>query len=89
MRHELFICDCGDVEHQFILASSDSVNEDDCLYLHIKLNQNAGFFKRLKTAFLYLLGKKSIYGDFDEVIINKATAEKLINSLSKFTSQFE
>jgi len=84
-EHELFVCDCGDVEHQFIISKSDNLYEEEpLLYLLVKLNPQVGFFNRLLTAVLYIFGKKSIFGDFEEIIINKEMAGRLIKVLTTF-----
>ena len=65
MNHELFVCTCGDVDHQMIISMFDDEPE---LYVTMHLVR-AGFFRRLWTGIKYIFGKKSIYGDFDEIIL--------------------
>lgn len=65
--YNIFICDCGDLDHQLIIKASEEEKE---LYLFIKLNKFT-WLKRLKVALLYLLGKECDYGSFQEIILNK------------------
>ena len=74
---ELFICDCGDPEHQFIV--SQFPNEED-VYIFIHLD-NLTFWQRLKYAVMYIFGKKSRYGAFGEIILNKEEKNRLISVL--------
>jgi hypothetical protein len=82
MEHELFVCDCGDVSHQFVV--SRFYDEYDYLYIQVHLS-NVGFWKRLRYAFYYILGKRSRYGDgsFGEVLLNKENTARLIKQLQE------
>jgi len=82
---ELFICDCGDVEHQFII-SHDS--DDKEIYISIHLASYMSFFQRTITAIKYIFGKKSIYGAFDVIILNKNQIIELRNSLNQKIKDF-
>ena len=74
---ELFICQCGDPCHQFIISADKDNTEDACAYVSVHLNREHNIFKRMWTAIKYVFGRRSIYGDFDEVIIKPNDAEKL------------
>lgn len=81
MRHELFVCSCGSVEHQFIITSFDDEDYDD-LYVEVHLS-DVGFWNRLKYAFKYILGKRYKYGSgaFSEILLNKEITARLIEVL--------
>lgn len=74
MNH-LFVCDCGDVDHQFIISQPPAdwydEGEEKELLIHIHLRNDLNWFQKLKYVFLYLLGKQSQYGAFGEIIIKK------------------
>jgi hypothetical protein len=84
-KPELFICDCGDVEHQFII-SHDS--EDKEIYISVHLANYMSFFQRIITAIKYIFGKKSIYGAFDVVILNKDQIIELRDCLNQKIKDF-
>lgn len=74
---ELFICQCGDPSHQFIIAADKDTIEGACAFVSVHLNREHSIFKRIWAAIKYVFGRRSIYGDFDEVIINPNDADKL------------
>jgi len=84
-KPELFICDCGDVEHQFII-SYDS--EDKEIYISVHLRNYMSFFQRIIIAIKYIFGKKSIYGAFDVVILNKNQIIELRDCLNQKIKDF-
>lgn len=75
--NHLFVCDCGDVDHQFIVVEppeswfTEYPEEPRELWVHVHLRQDLTWFQKLKYAFLYLIGKQSIYGAFGEIILKK------------------
>ena len=87
-HRDLFICDCGDVGHQFILQYFEDPSFDDEepeLYLSIHLNQSCSFWEKVKNAFRYLFSRdRSRFGDFDEVILNARDARILRDRIDKW-----
>jgi len=79
MEHELFVCACADIEHQMVLSYFDDEPE---VYVSIHLKKH-GFFVRLLTAIKYLFGKQSMYGAFEEIILNDSSVERLNNILTE------
>lgn len=79
LKHELFVCACEDVDHQMIIGMFDDEPE---LYVSIHLVR-AGFFRRLWTGIKYILGKKSKYGDFDEILLEKKDIDRLRQILDR------
>jgi hypothetical protein len=80
--NQLFVCDCGDVDHQFIISFDEDEGFNDIIFLQIHLG-NVGFWNRLKYSIRYLLGKKSRFnsGAFSEVLLDKGKTAKLIEVL--------
>ena len=59
-------CDCGSIDH--IVRLSYFKDEPDLLYLEIHLS-GAGFWGRVRKGIRYILGRKSMWGDFDEFVL--------------------
>jgi len=85
MERELFVCECEDVNHQFIITyfDDDVFNNEICIEIHLS---DVGLWNRIKYAFQYLLGKRSRYssGAFGEVLLNKEDTAKLIGTLQNY-----
>ena len=73
---ELFVCCCGDVEHQLIMSY---FNDDDYpeVYAAVHLNIERSFWKRVGSAFKYIFGYKCKYGHFDEFIFKPKDYKRL------------
>ncbi len=84
MENTLFVCECGDVEHQLIVSFDPEEGFNDTIFFQIHLG-NVGFLNRIKYAIKYILGKKSRYnsGAFSEVLLNKEQTARLIEVLQK------
>jgi hypothetical protein len=77
MTEELLLCQCGDPAHQLIMFYDDDV-EAPAVYVSVHLTPEPNFFKRLWRGIKYIFfNKRSIYGDFDEIILRPSDAEKL------------
>ena len=66
----LFVCECGDVAHQFVISHWPDEEE---VFVSVKLYRG-NIFERIRNAFRYVFGMPCKYGDFDEVILNKEKA---------------
>ena len=76
-ERELFVCDCEDIDHQFVV---DYIDDPDWnrVCIDVKLNRNLPFWKRIGVAFRYLFARKpSRFGDFDEIILKRSDAKRL------------
>ena len=74
---ELFISECGDPSHQLIISADKETTEGPCAFISVHLNREHNIFKRIWYAIKYVFGARSIYGDFDEIIINPNDADRL------------
>lgn len=74
---ELFICECHDTSHQFIISADPLTVEFPEVYVSIHLNRDHNIFRRMWTAMKYVFGMRSTLGDFDEVIIKPEDADRL------------
>lgn len=54
---------------------------DDSVYVTVHLSK-LPFWKRLKLGILYILGRKSKYGNFEEIILNKTKLKEVLNVLT-------
>ena len=75
---ECVVCSCGHSDHMFILVRDKCADNYVDLALTIHLSPMP-FFQRIKKAISYIFGKRSKYGDFDEVLINRNAAIKIVN----------
>lgn len=81
--NELFICKCHNVEHQLIFSYNKDWEE---VFVSVHLVPESNIFKRIWKALQYVFGHRSVYGHFDEFILEKDDAEKLqqvVNHLKK------
>jgi hypothetical protein len=77
MTEELLLCQCSDPAHQLIMFYDDDV-EAPAVYVSVHLSPEPNFFKRLWNGLKYIFGsKRSIYGDFDEIILRPTDVDKL------------
>lgn len=80
---DAIICECMNEEHIIIFRYDDDNDWKD-VYMSYHLD-NKGFLFRLKNAIRYLLGFKSKYGEFGELILppTKDTIQKLEKVVKK------
>lgn len=79
----LFVCDCGDVTHQFVVIIDNYKNSDPEVFVEVKLNP-LPFWKRLIHGIKYIFGYKCRFGDFNEICLNKShisNLEKIVETL--------
>ena len=80
MKRTLFICRCGSLQHSFVVAA-----DDDDLFMEIHLSP-LPFWRRVKNAARYILGKRSLYGDFEEILLSTTDALILGDALINWSS---
>jgi hypothetical protein len=67
------------MQHSFVVSADD---EDVFIEIHLA---PLPFWKRVGNAIRYILGKRSPYGDFEEVLLSPADALDLSDRLVKWT----
>jgi len=83
MEHELFVCDCGDIEHQLVITKyTDGFYEDSNIYLNVGLRRDYNLLRRVYVAFKYILGLKNNPYHF-EVILSPSEQKRLVNILEE------
>jgi hypothetical protein len=78
MKRTLFVCRCFSIEHSFVV----SADEDD-VFIEVHLAA-LPWWKRLGHAFNYVIGRKSKWGDFEEILLDPATALDLGDKLTEW-----
>ena len=73
---ELFVCECKDPSHQFIVRGYDFKDEKE-VYMSIYLSRDHSIFRRIWTAFKYLIGYRCTYEHFGETIIDLNDTDRL------------
>jgi len=91
---ELFVrCDCGSIEHQFVLTRDTQVHEPNLLhrsvYLRVHLQTWEGFWRRLWAGLRYAFGHRSRYGHWDEVILGPEQAVQMWRLLEAYLKEQE
>lgn len=84
---EFVVCKCGCLEHMAHFGLTwwtDDKKLEGCeFYIQIHLAP-VSFLGRLKNAFKYLFGFHQNSGNFDEILVTKERADKLVKMLNKF-----
>jgi predicted translin family RNA/ssDNA-binding protein len=84
MNQEFFICDCETLEHMLVINVSDEVYDEPMLFINVKLNQSKSLLKRIVAAVKYILGKKDVFGDFDEFIVKEKDVDRMMKALRMY-----
>jgi len=79
MKRTLFICRCSSIEHSFLVSA-----DDDFLALEVHLAA-LPFWQRLKAGTRYILGGKSKWGDFEEILLTPYQALDLGDKLVEWS----
>lgn len=77
MSNNLFVCECNSYEHILIVSS----DEEFC-YISIHLAP-LPILKRIWNGISYIFGKRSDYGNFEEIILGPEKLNELIKILQK------
>jgi hypothetical protein len=80
MKRTLFTCRCYSIEHSFVVSAD---NEDLFIEVHLAA---LPFWARVKNAFNYVIGRKSKWGDFEEILLDPTTALDLGDKITEWAS---
>ena len=75
IKRTLFVCHCGSLEHSFVVSA-----DEDCFYIEIHLSP-LPFWPRVRNALGYVLGRRSKWGDFEEIVLDPYEALTLSDSM--------
>ncbi len=81
MKRTLYVCKCYSMQHSFVV----SADEDD-VFIEVHLTP-LPLWQRVKNAVRYVLGKRSKYGDFEEILLSPVDAVNLGDSLIEWAAQ--
>ena len=73
--NELLVCACSSIEHQLVFSTIDG-EKDHFVYVQIHLCRRP-LLQRLWAGLKYIFGHKCVYGDFEEVVLDKRHADQL------------
>lgn len=79
MKRTLFVCRCFSIEHSFVVSSDE---EDVLIEVHLAA---LPFWKRLLHAARYVVGYKSKWGDFEEILLSPQQALELGDKLVEWS----
>ena len=79
MKRTLFLCRCFSIEHSFVVSADE---EDVFIEVHLS---SVPFWSRVKNAVRYVLGRKSKWGDFEEVLLSPEQALDLGDKLVEWS----
>jgi hypothetical protein len=85
---KFIVCVCGCTEHlirleQFNWEKDGKVVDCD-VSMTVHLSHSLGFFRRIWVAIKYVFGAASKYGNFDEVLLDEAKAQEIIDFLQTY-----
>lgn len=79
-ERKLFVCDCFDIQHQFVVSHDKEI---DMFSFQIHLTK-LPLLQRVVVAFKYLFGFQSSIGAFEEVVLNTHYVKKLNSALKEY-----
>lgn len=79
LKRTLFVCRCYSIEHSFVVSADD---EDLFIEVHLA---SAPFWARVRNAVSYVLGRKSKWGDFEEILLTPEQALDLGDKLIEWS----
>ena len=79
MKRTLYVCKCSSMQHSFVV----SADEED-LFIEVHLSP-LPIWGRIKNAISYVFGKRSVYGDFEEVLLSPNDAIDLGDRLIEWS----
>jgi hypothetical protein len=80
-QKEIFVCDCLDYRHQFVVWTDGSmlVDDDVVTCIAVRLNHHASLIRRITEALKYIF--KSDDAEYEEVMLNAGEIDRLCMSL--------
>lgn len=78
MNHELFVCDCDDVNDQIIFS-----DDGEMIWCSVHLAPDHSFKNRIIKAIKYIFNHKETYGHFNTFLFKNEDADKLQKIVDK------
>jgi len=82
-NYELFVCNCNDISHQFVISTWNDGYEIPTLNINVKLNSFQPWYKRLLIAIKYLF-KIDVKWEYDCVMLDHEKVNKLQNAINNY-----
>jgi len=77
-------CSCGSASHMLWFSWLEDLEE---FSIQPRLITWQNIFRRMWTAFLYVIGHKSRFGEFDEILIGRRDAKKIAAFLLRYSQE--
>ena len=74
----IIICNCESIEHQ-VQITYDERHDEFLMTFHLQYREN--IFHRIWVAIKYILGHRSKYGEWDEIVFNTSMARMIAEFL--------
>ena len=81
-KEYLVRCECHDLRHLAVFQYLDT----EQLYISVHLAWYRNIFQRIWVALKYVLGRKSDFGEYDEVILTPYAVRNLVAFLNTFVN---
>lgn len=78
-----YVCECHSLEHFLVISFEDDDEWNDAVFVNVYLS-HLPFHKRLIHGIKYILGYKSRYGSFEEILLGKNNVKDLIERLNLY-----
>jgi hypothetical protein len=78
MKRTLYVCKCFSLQHSFVVSA-----DDEDLFIEVHLTP-LPFWQRVRNAVGYVFGRRSRYGDFEEVLLSPSDALDLGDKLTEW-----
>jgi len=76
----LYVCQCHSMQHHFVVSA-----DADNAFIEIHLSPKS-LGTRILRAIAYVFGKRSVYGDYEEVVLTPEQAFDLGEALMEWSS---
>ena len=91
MREKMIICNCGNVEHQMLMAYDPDEPEYLAreMWVEIHLSSHKNILRRTIAAIKYIFGYRSRYGDWDCIDIGHRKATEIRDFIDGYLETFK
>ena len=87
--NEFIVCDCGTLDHHFVISISDYEDEKwPLIDISIKMSTYLGFWKRVWVALKFIC-RCPDNNEYDGVLLNNKSLEKIITILEPYKGKLD
>lgn len=80
MERKIFVCECYSLEHQVAFWYDEG---EKWLYIQPRLVTHRNLFKRLWVGIRYAFGYKCRFGEWDDIILDDKSQQKLLEMINQ------